>query len=370
MKAGRGQLAAALVQAETAVGAAVELVSDAAKLRDEKPPPGKGVSLRLALLLACVWAFSRAMWHTDPCLFGSVTACFRVCGLGSVCYAVFCSVASSCCCFDDCAHTPFPAAVGEDYVFELQRTVNMTAAVDTAAPTVRRAEQRVAEAGRTALRLHTKRLLEAGRTVYRVCRHPIISKLSVVMSRMPTLKRLGNCVTHARSLFRELVGDVVAGACCVCPGAVCAAVSVVLCFVNDLAHFCLNRFVFARAGLCLQTVCCLWIWSPAWPPRKHSLSKARRRTLLPAWHRCQPRTRARAQAGRAVSLLLELCPRRRCSPQTPSPRSPTQSPLSPPQQALMNPLRGPLRHPLRAFAGTSPSRHVRTASRWRKRCWL
>ncbi len=44
MKAGAGQLAAALVQAESSVSAACELVNEAVKLRDERPPTGRGAS--------------------------------------------------------------------------------------------------------------------------------------------------------------------------------------------------------------------------------------------------------------------------------------------------------------------------------------
>lgn len=83
LRAGRGALAAALVQSESAVAAAQELLADVVRIRDEPAPPGPGVcrfhlyvcgSLDVcALLCSCYWWWWRAPHNTRECVYGCET---------------------------------------------------------------------------------------------------------------------------------------------------------------------------------------------------------------------------------------------------------------------------------------------------------
>ena len=136
-------------------------------------------------------------------------------------------------------------AVGSDYRFEVNRDRELAAAVDMATPALKRANDKLVEAGKIALQLHATPLIVRGRELYRLCRHGLITAIASMARPLPSsVLYIMRFVEESRATFRELVGDAVAGARIPCHCTIFSTIRVL--------YVAATRWLFPRS------MCCLW----------------------------------------------------------------------------------------------------------------
>ncbi len=113
---------------------------------------------------------------------------------------------------------------GVDLRFENRKEIELRSAVAVATPLVLKAEERVEEAGHIALQVHAGPLIALGRSLSRMCRHGTLAMVLALSAPVPgTLKAIHSAVVNCRQVYRELVGDVIAGEACAAPPCCTAA---------------------------------------------------------------------------------------------------------------------------------------------------